>query len=92
MLRDPVPNKSQILKQGFLLYALRQKIITVEFCDSSCIMKFRTLFKGRYLLRSAENLTADGYTFVSCVTAPEFRCEDFRLVPDREIRERLEQG
>jgi predicted cupin superfamily sugar epimerase len=54
-------------------------------------MKFRKMFKGRYLLRSAENLTADGYTFVSCVTAPEFRCEDFRLVPDREIRERLEQ-
>ena len=41
---------------------------------------------------SAENLAADGYTFVSCVTAPEFRCEDLRLVPDREIRERLEQG
>lgn len=40
---------------------------------------------------SAENLTADGYTFVSCVTAPKFRYEGFRLVPDSEIRERMEQ-
>ena len=35
---------------------------------------------------SAENLTADGYTFVSCVTAPKFRYEGFRLVSDSEIR------
>ena len=40
---------------------------------------------------SAENLAADGYTFVSCVTTPKFRYEGFRLVPDSEIRERLEQ-
>ena len=39
---------------------------------------------------SAENLAADGYTFVSCVTTPKFRYEGFRLVPDAEIRERLE--
>ena len=40
---------------------------------------------------SAENLAADGYTFVSCVTTPKFRYEGFRLVPDSEIRERLKQ-
>jgi predicted cupin superfamily sugar epimerase len=39
---------------------------------------------------SAENLTPDGYTFVSCATAPKFRYEGFRLVPEREIREKLE--
>ena len=40
---------------------------------------------------STENLTPDGYTFVSCVTTPKFRYEGFRLVPYSEIRERLEQ-
>lgn len=35
-------------------------------------------------------LCPDGYTFVSCVTAPKFRCEGFRLVPADEIREMLE--
>ena len=40
---------------------------------------------------SAENLVSDSYTFVSCVTAPKFRYEGFRLVPDSEIRERLVQ-
>lgn len=39
---------------------------------------------------SAENLTPDGYTFVSCVTVPKFRYDGFRLVPDSELRERLE--
>ena len=39
---------------------------------------------------SAENLAPGGYTFVSCVTTPKFRYEGFRLVPDSEIRERLE--
>lgn len=40
---------------------------------------------------SVENLTANGYTFVSCVTTPKFRYEGFRLVPDSEIRVRLER-
>ena len=31
-------------------------------------------------------------TSVSCVTAPKFRCEGFRLVQDSEIREGLESG
>ena len=39
---------------------------------------------------SAENLSTDGYTFVSCVTVPKFRYEGFRLIPDSELRERLE--
>ncbi len=39
---------------------------------------------------SAENLVPDGYTFVSCVTAPKFRYEGFRLVPADEVREMLE--
>ena len=38
---------------------------------------------------SAENLAPDGYSFVSCVTAPKFRYEGFRLVPDSELRELL---
>lgn len=37
---------------------------------------------------SAENLMPDGFTFVSCVTAPKFRYEGFRLVGDDEIREK----
>ena len=32
-------------------------------------------------------LCPDGYTFVSCVTAPKFRYEGFRLVPADEVRE-----
>lgn len=40
---------------------------------------------------SADNLAADGYTFVSCVTTPKFRYEGFRLVPESEVRESLEQ-
>ena len=40
---------------------------------------------------SAENLTPDGYTFVSCVTVPKFRYEGFRLVPADEVREMLGQ-
>ena len=35
---------------------------------------------------AAENLDADGYTFVSCVTAPKFRYEGFRLVPYDELK------
>lgn len=34
---------------------------------------------------SAENLVPDGFTFVSCVTAPKFRYEGFRLVSSEEI-------
>ena len=34
----------------------------------------------------AENLDPKGYTFVSCVTAPKFRYEGFRLVGKDEIR------
>ena len=37
---------------------------------------------------AAENLEADGYTFVSCVTAPGFEYAGFRLVGREEIRER----
>lgn len=37
---------------------------------------------------SAENLSPDGYTFVSCVTAPKFRYEGFRLASCEEIREK----
>ncbi|MBQ6432271.1 MAG: cupin domain-containing protein [Oscillospiraceae bacterium] len=37
---------------------------------------------------SAENLTPDGYTFVSCVTAPKFRYEGFRLVSGEELQEK----
>jgi hypothetical protein len=36
----------------------------------------------------AENLEDDGYTFVSCVTIPQFRYEGFRLVGKEEIREK----
>ena len=37
----------------------------------------------------AENLCPDGYTFVSCVTTPNFEYAGFRLVGDEEIRERF---
>ena len=37
---------------------------------------------------AAENLDRDGYTFVSCATAPHFRYEGFRLLTEDEIRER----
>ena len=36
----------------------------------------------------AENLEADGYTFVSCVTAPHFEYAGFRLIGKDEIREK----
>ncbi|MBQ7470435.1 MAG: cupin domain-containing protein [Pseudobutyrivibrio sp.] len=35
----------------------------------------------------AENLDADGFTFVSCATTPNFTYEGFRLVEKQEIRE-----
>ncbi len=35
---------------------------------------------------AAENIDAEGYTFVSCVTAPGFTYEGFRLVNRDEIR------
>lgn len=35
---------------------------------------------------AAENLRADGYTFISCVTAPKFRYSGFRLVPKEEVQ------
>ena len=34
----------------------------------------------------AENLSPDGFTFVSCATAPDFTYEGFRLVNKEEIR------
>ena len=37
---------------------------------------------------AAENLHADGFTFVSCVTAPKFTYEGFRLVSRQELRRR----
>ena len=37
---------------------------------------------------AAENLQEDGYTFVSCMTAPKFRYEGFRLLGKEEIREK----
>ena len=40
---------------------------------------------------SAENMAADGDTFVSCVTTPKLRYEGFRLIPNSERRESLEQ-
>ena len=40
------------------------------------------------IIFGAENLEDDGYTFVSCVTIPQFRYEGFRLVGKEEIRER----
>ncbi len=41
---------------------------------------------------SAENLTPDGFTFVSCVTAPKFRYEGFRLVGSEELREKYPEA
>lgn len=35
---------------------------------------------------AAENLSKDGYTFISCVTAPKFRYSGFRLVPREELK------
>ena len=35
---------------------------------------------------AAENLVRDGFTFVSCVTTPNFTYEGFRLVNKDEIR------
>ncbi|MCR5581918.1 MAG: cupin domain-containing protein [Pseudobutyrivibrio sp.] len=35
---------------------------------------------------AAENLEADGFTFVSCATTPNFTYEGFRLVKSDEIR------
>ena len=37
---------------------------------------------------SAVNLDDSGYSFVSCVTAPKFSYDGFRLVPEDEIRQR----
>ena len=36
---------------------------------------------------AAENFAPDGYTFVSCVTAPQFTYEGFRLVLQDELRQ-----
>ncbi|MBR2518302.1 MAG: cupin domain-containing protein [Selenomonadaceae bacterium] len=35
---------------------------------------------------AAENLDADGYTLVSCVTAPRFTYKGFRLIERRELK------
>ena len=37
----------------------------------------------------AENLESDGYTFISCVTTPNFSHEGFRLVNKQEIKEKF---
>ena len=37
----------------------------------------------------AENLEADGCTFVSCATTPNFTYEGFRLVEKQEIRDKF---
>ena len=34
-----------------------------------------------------ENLNTEGYTFISCVTAPKFKYEGFRLVPREELKD-----
>ena len=38
---------------------------------------------------AAENLEADGFTFVACATTPNFTYEGFRLVEKQEIREKF---
>lgn len=38
---------------------------------------------------AAENLEAGGFTFLSCVTAPQFSYQGFRLVSREELRERF---
>ena len=35
---------------------------------------------------AAENLSTEGYTFISCVTTPKFRYSGFRLVPKEELQ------
>ena len=37
---------------------------------------------------AAENLSADGFTFVSCVTTPAFQYEGFRLLNAAVIKEK----
>ena len=37
---------------------------------------------------AAENLSRDGYTFVSCATTPAFRYSGFRLLSGDEVREK----
>lgn len=37
----------------------------------------------------AENLTPEGYSFVSCATAPHFTYDGFRLIGARELRDLL---
>ena len=34
---------------------------------------------------AAENLTAEGYTFVSCATVPKFRYQGFRMIAREEL-------
>ena len=36
---------------------------------------------------AAENIDCEGYTFISCVTAPKFKYEGFRLVPRAELKD-----
>lgn len=38
---------------------------------------------------AAENLSNDGFTFVSCATSPKFLYEGFRLVGKKEIKEKF---
>lgn len=49
---------------------------------------------GKGAIFAAENLSSEGYTFISCMTTPKFRYEGFRLVTrgelaDRELPDRL---
>lgn len=37
---------------------------------------------------AAENVTPEGYTFLSCVTTPRFLYEGFRLVPAEELKDK----
>ena len=38
---------------------------------------------------AAENLETDGFTFISCVTTPQFTYQGFRLVSREELTERF---
>ena len=38
---------------------------------------------------AAENIDADGYTFLSCATTPAFSYDGFRLIGQQELRDRF---
>ncbi len=45
------------------------------------------VFISKGAIFAAENLDKDGYCFMSCMTAPKFTYEGFRLVSQQEIRD-----